>query len=316
MAAKCSVVRADTALIGEHTMRRTGRHSIALLTGLILLFTIAVAPAGAATLKRTWSAGLGTSGANGRVYMRSYMDATGSLQFDVKGLGTSRLWSIRVRKGTCASLGSVITTVSGFRTGGDGRYAGTIRLSAAKMNAIWPSTRNGKASIQIVYNNGASVRCGTFGFTVATRIQIPYVGINLSIIKAPTTYPPCKVAMYLRELSQPTEPGVTFLFAHARTGMFLPLLTKSKISNGASLIGKTVRVYTSNSKVHTYQIDKVRRHVKSFQEVFGIDAERLWLQTSEGPNFTYPKLIVEAKRIKSESTTYAASHPTPRPVAC
>jgi sortase (surface protein transpeptidase) len=296
-------------------MRRTTRHSIALLTGLILLFTIAVAPAGAATVKRTWSAGLGSSGANGRVYMRAYLDATGSLQFNVKSLGTSRFWSIRIRKGTCSSLGSIITTAGGFRTASNGTYTGTIPLSAGKMNAIWPSTRNSKVSIQIVYNNGASVRCGTFGFTVATRVYIPYVSINLPVIKGPTTYPPCRVAMYLRELSQPTEPGVTFIYAHARTGMFLPLLNHWKLNKGAYLIGKTVRVYTSNSKVHTYQIDRVRV-ATSFQTAFGIDAERLWLQTSTGPNFTYPKLIVEAKRIKSEATTYSASHPIARPVAC
>ena len=35
----------------------------------------------------------------------------------------------------------------------------------------------------------------------------------------------------------PRTPGVSLIYAHARRGMFLPLLSRSKISNGASLIG-------------------------------------------------------------------------------
>jgi len=122
--------------------------------------------------------------------------------------------------------------------------------------------------------------------------------------------------MYIRELNQPREPGVTLIFAHARRGMFLPLLSRSKINNGASLIGLRVRVYTSDSKVSTYQIISVRRHVTSIQSAFGVTSERLWMYTSEGPNSSYPKLIVTAKRLSTASTTYAASHPRARPVAC
>jgi hypothetical protein len=66
----------------------------------------------------------------------------------------------------------------------------------------------------------------------------------------------------------------------------------------------------------TYQIDRVRRHVSSIQNAVGLKAERLWLQTSEGPNFTYPKLVIEAKRISIENATYSASHPTPHPYSC
>ena len=98
--------------------------------------------------------------------------------------------------------------------------------------------------------------------------------------------------------------------------MFLPLLTRSKINNGASLIGMKVKVYTSDSRVSTYQIVSVRRHVTSLQSAFGVTSERLWMYTSEGPNWRYPKLIVSAKRLSTATTTYAASHPRPRPVAC
>ena len=50
--------------------------------------------------------------------------------------------------------------------------------------------------------------------------------------------------------------------------------------------------------------------------VFSLTSERLWLQTSTGPNYTYAKLIVEASRYKTVKSTYAAAHPTPHPVRC
>jgi hypothetical protein len=47
-----------------------------------------------------------------------------------------------------------------------------------------------------------------------------------------------------------------------------------------------------------------------------ITSERLWLQTSEGPNHTYPKLIVVAERVGSSSVSYAAAHPNAHPKRC
>ena len=121
--------------------------------------------------------------------------------------------------------------------------------------------------------------------------------------------------MYLRELSQPGEAGVTFIYAHARKGMFLPLLERSKINNGASLLGMTVKVWTSNNLVTTYQITKVRRHVTTFGNAFDLETQQLWIQTSEGPRGTVGKLIVVAKRIGVEAATQEAA-PVARPVTC
>ena len=75
--------------------------------------------------------------------------------------------------------------------------------------------------------------------------MIPRYDIDLAVVKGPNGYPYCNVAMYMRSLYQPTEPGVTFIYAHARTGMFLPLLNASKKNDGAAMIGKMVYVYTS-----------------------------------------------------------------------
>jgi hypothetical protein len=98
--------------------------------------------------------------------------------------------------------------------------------------------------------------------------------------------------------------------------MFLPLLTRWRINRGASLIGRTVMVWTSDSYVSYYRITAVRVTSNAMAGVTSLTRERLWLQTSTGPNTSYPKLIVEASRYRTVRTTYAASHPRARPVSC
>ena len=79
---------------------------------------------------------------------------------------------------------------------------------------------------------------------------------------------------------------------------------------------RTVKVWTSDSYVSYYRIIRVRKTVNAMAGVISLTHERLWLQTSTGPNRTYPKLIIEASRYKTVKTTYAAAHPRARPVSC
>jgi sortase (surface protein transpeptidase) len=188
------------------------------------------------------------------------------------------------------------------------------QVSTAIMDRIWRDGRTSPFAIKI--GSGPQARCGALTFSVATRIAIPSLKIDLPVIKPGPGYPACNVAMYIQELSQPREAGVSLLYAHARKGMFLPLLDRSKVDNGAGLIGATVRVWTSNNLVSTYRITRVRRHVTSLDGVFAIGPEQLWIQTSEGPRGTVAKLIVVAKRIGYEAASQEAAHPVARPVAC
>ena len=64
----------------------------------------------------------------------------------------------------------------------------------------------------------------------ATRVRIAALDIDLPIIKGPAGYPKCDVAMYLKELHQPGSGKATYLFAHAREGMFLPLLETRELT--------------------------------------------------------------------------------------
>jgi len=155
---------------------------------------------------------------------------------------------------------------------------------------------------------------------VATRVRIAGLDIDLPIIKPNTGYPYCNVAMYLEELSQPGFGKATYLYAHAREGMFLPLLqTKAKAQRG-----QTVQVWTSDDLVFTYVISEVFRHVPYDQ---GLDrpaaatTEELWLQTSEGPHPPPgqppgPKTQVLATFVSAGPASHAAAHPKPHPVVC
>ncbi|HET7026839.1 MAG TPA: sortase [Candidatus Limnocylindrales bacterium] len=154
---------------------------------------------------------------------------------------------------------------------------------------------------------------------LATRVVVPALGIDLPVVKPPgdeNTYPLCNVAMYIQQLHQPGEAGATYLYAHARTGMFLPLLDESQRNNGKRMIGMLVQVYTSDDQLFLYSISEVRRHVLSLDPAIDERAETLWLQTSEGPHGTPQKLQVVAQPLSSGPADHADAHPTPHPVVC
>jgi hypothetical protein len=130
------------------------------------------------------------------------------------------------------------------------------------------------------------------------------------------SYPLCDVALYQPELGQPGEGRATYIYAHARDGMFLPLLTASLVDKGRSLFGDTVRVYTSDSYLFTYRIVEVDRHTLTLDDAFAAHTEELFLQTSEGPHGTVPKLQVLAAFASSTATDPKAAHPVAHPRIC
>jgi hypothetical protein len=160
----------------------------------------------------------------------------------------------------------------------------------------------------------------------ATRIILRYLGIDLPIIsrdrrvpnQGPDQYPPCDVALYHTAFQQPGEAGTTYLYGHAREGMFLSLLEASERNDGEELIGKVVRVYTSDDMLHLYRITKVRRHATDFSLVTDAppDKEQLILQTSEGPRGTVPKLQVLAEPFDVRQSTREVARPQAKPRAC
>lgn len=154
---------------------------------------------------------------------------------------------------------------------------------------------------------------------VATRIVIRRLKIDLPIMLQTDRYgifPLCDVALYQPLLGQPGQGRATYIYAHAREGMFLPLLTASQNNNGRKMLGMTVEIYTSDNWLYIYTITEVRRHTLSLQDAIDARTERLWMQTSEGPEGTVPKLQVVADFLAAETTDPELAHPKPHPRIC
>lgn len=299
----------------QTTIRRpSGLARLSVLLMLVgLLATLVAEPASAFSVRRTWTADLGGNGSNGAAILKGYLSGPGSIQFTLVGLQPSTTYPAIVYRGSCAKP-IAITGLPGAVTDASGAVSKTSALSTTIMNRIWAYGRTGTIAIKL--GTGAQARCGALNYPLATRIALPSLKIDLPVVKPPSGYPLCKVAMYYPTLSQPREAGVSFLYAHARVGMFLPLLLRSRINNGASLLGMKVLVWTSNDLLSTYQIVRVRRHVTTLAGAFNATTEQLWIQTSEGPRGTPGKLILVAKRIGTQAATHAAAHPAPHPLVC
>lgn len=172
----------------------------------------------------------------------------------------------------------------------------------------------------VLPSTGASTAVPTFPpDRVATRVVIPRLAIDLPVMLQTDNYgvyPLCDVALYQPLLGQPGEGRATYIYAHARDGMFLPLLTASETNNGARLIGMTVEVYTSDDWRFVYTISEVHRHTLNLDDALNTHTERLFLQTSEGPHGTVPKLQVVADYLSSGKTDPVAAHPPAHPRIC
>ena len=159
---------------------------------------------------------------------------------------------------------------------------------------------------------------------VATRIVIPALAIDLPVVapKPNETLPLCNAAEYLvldKPLAYPGLPRATYLYAHARAGMFGPLLTQSLTDDGAAMVGMQVEVYTDDDQVHVYRITQVIRHVLgsgALAAAANATADQLWLQTSEGPLDSSTKMQVVAEPVGTTAASHADAHPTRQGNVC
>jgi hypothetical protein len=158
---------------------------------------------------------------------------------------------------------------------------------------------------------------------VATRVRVEALKIDLAVVKQPggsNAYPLCNVAMYLgAPLKQPGQGGSTYLYAHARDGMFGPIYERAiqnKHGGPSSMLGMIVEVWTSDDMVFTYQITEVKLHQLTLDDPIAATTEELWLQTSEGPKGTKGKTMLKAVPLVVLPASHADAHPTAKPVVC
>jgi sortase family protein len=155
---------------------------------------------------------------------------------------------------------------------------------------------------------------------VATRVRIPALDIDLPVIKptgGPNDYPKCNVAMYIQELHQPGQGGATYIYAHARPGMFGPIYNLAIVKHKPkSMIGMYVEVFTSDDMRFTYEVTEVRLDQRNLNDAIDAPGEELWLQTSEGPKGTPGKTQLRALPLTIGAATHEEAHPKARPVTC
>jgi hypothetical protein len=149
---------------------------------------------------------------------------------------------------------------------------------------------------------------------VATRVRIAALDIDLPIVEGPPGYPYCDVAMYLVDdaLGQPGQGRAIYLFAHAREGMFLPLLDTPEREQR----GMVVEVWTSDDFRFLYEIVDVRRDQRTLPDALAATSEELWLQTSEGPRGTPGKTQVIAEPLSVERADHEEANPEARIDRC
>lgn len=163
------------------------------------------------------------------------------------------------------------------------------------------------------------------GRAVATRVVVPALKIDLPVVKGPNGYPYCNVAMYLHTANsasrdafgQPGEGRATYLYAHARDGMFGPIYELSIVKkNPKKMLGMVVQVYTSDLKLYLYEIREYRLHSTSLSGALNATSEQLWLQTSEGPRGTPGKTQLIAYPISVSEADGREALPKAKPVNC
>lgn len=126
------------------------------------------------------------------------------------------------------------------------------------------------------------------------RIRIPRLGIDLPIAEGVVRRDiteqrtPEGYAFHLPGTSIPGEPGNTYLYSHARIGMFLSLWN--------ARIGDEVMVTTPDGSTLAYVVTEVDPRVPATDVAVAEPTpdERLTLQTSTGPDPGDPRFVVVA----------------------
>ena len=284
-----------------------------LCLALATVALLVVPSVDATQARRIWRAPLG--GVAGTATLVAYTTGTGTMTITAQGLQPSTTYAVMVYRGTCAKPIAVVK-LPGVRSDASGDATGSLPLTATQQALVWHASWTGNIAARIA--SWPDAHCGVLRYAVATRIAVPAMGIDLPVVlQKGSAFPYCNVAMYMPEYFQPGEGGATFIYAHARAGMFLPLLNASLVNNGAKMIGMKVLAWTSDDQLYTYQVIKVLRHVYNVPAALpATTSQEVWLQTSEGPYGTYNKLFVVARRIAATTVSFAAAHPIPRPLVC
>jgi sortase (surface protein transpeptidase) len=227
----------------------------------------------------------------------------------------------RILPALLTALGVVLVT-AGLLSYGDPATAGTALAESPTIDVPSPTaapTASLEPSPSVEGSPAASESPSASGpveRAVATRVVVPALKIDLPVVEGPDAYPLCNVAMYIQELGQPGEGRATYVYAHARDGMFGPIYELAHAGQQRKMLGMIVQVFTSDDKLYLYEIREVRIHQLNLDAALAATSEELWLQTSEGPKGTPGKTQLVAMPISVGDADPADAHPAAKPVVC
>ena len=137
--------------------------------------------ASAATPSGTWTAKIGSAGANGTATISAFTSGAGSIVLKVAKLKSSTSHTVVLSNGTCSKIGTTLVKFASVRTNSSGSAARTTTLTAAQVNAIKVAIM-GTARMAIRIASGRSVKCGVF---VDVGVP-PYVVANIAVGRSPS----------------------------------------------------------------------------------------------------------------------------------
>ena len=181
----------------------------------------------------------------------------------------------------------LVAGIRPFETGAPG----ATRVPRSSVAAVSPSAR---ASGAATTATATATRDPRAPIAPGYRIQIPRLGIDLPVDEGDLVRDidlqktPVGFAFHLPGTAIPGQGSNTYLYAHARTGMFLALWNARP--------GDEVFISTPDLKVLKYVILEVHPRVAT-NDVSWVQptaSERLTLQTSTGPNPTDPRFVAVA----------------------
>ena len=153
---------------------------------------------------------------------------------------------------------------------------------------------------------------------VATRVRIAALEIDLPIVKPPRpTATRCATSRCTSSsLGQPGEGKATYLYAHARDGMFLPLLDASQDQERQEDAGHGRGGLDERRPALPVRDHRGPAPPADLDDAIAAKTEELWLQTSEGPKGTPGKPRSSPSRCPQEDADPADAHPTAEAVVC
>jgi hypothetical protein len=230
-------------------------------------------------------------------------------------------WLFRTLRRLVVRTQVALFTAAGITVlmGGLLTYDATAGILATPGPTGTPTATEGAASPTPFPSIGPAIPTPTSEPTgFASRIVIPALDIDMPVVQAPQGFPYCNVAQYVKEFSQPGQPGSTVIGAHARKGMFLAIHDAARVKGGASMLGMLVLVYTNDNRLYLYEIDLVLRQQTNYDIVAlppGV-TQQLVITTSEDGRDDPHKIMVRARHLYDTAADPARANPPAHIVVC